>query len=547
MAAYVQGVHNNSSVSGTHSVATAAPVVGNILVVVTYDTGTTANSTVTDDQGGTYTRVASALKASSADIMGFYVRDQLISNTNVHTVQSAPGTTSGGGLQVYEFSGISKTGARAVRTIAGVAQIGKQENQGAATPAPALPANALTANPTILAVMNATNTATLTEPTGWAERRDSGYNNPTTGFESATRNSGFTGTTATYASSSSAFCSLIVELDIQSDQTATPGVLSLTTTAFAPTVTKTNNQRVTAGLLALTTTRYAPVIKLQVTPPTKALTTATFAPTVSTPRLATPSTKALTLTKFAPTVSAPRLVTPGVRALTITPLTPTVALPVLVTPGPRSAVLTAFAPAVALPVAVVPSTAPLLTDLKTPTVTATDFQEVVPGTASLSLTTFAPDVAATANQRAIPDTAALVTTGQAPTVPISDEQIAQPATAALTLTTYPPTVTSIAALVVVPSTAPLSITRFAPTVTKSAHRRVVPNTAALHLSPKKPNVKTTQPAKRVLMAGLPMRRKEPYAPILVEPEPTHLHLVTKRPHVIVIDDGDILDILRLIA
>jgi hypothetical protein len=208
MAAFVQQVHNGNSTSGTHSIATAATVVGNILVVQTYDTGTSANSTVTDNQGGTYTRVAFAQKNSSADITGFYIRDQLISNTNVHTVQSAPGTTIGGGLQVTEYSGITRTGAAAAL------QSAKQDNQSAGTPAPAFGVAAQTGNPVLGQIMNATNNATMTPPTSWTERRDAGYNTPTTGFEAVTRDSGFTGTTVTWGSASaSAFCSLIVELD----------------------------------------------------------------------------------------------------------------------------------------------------------------------------------------------------------------------------------------------------------------------------------------------------------------------------------------------
>ncbi len=216
MAAFVQQVHANSSVSGTHSVATAATVVGNILIVQTYDSGTTANSVVTDNQGGTYTRIASALKNTSADIMGFYIRDQLISNTNIHTVQSAPGATTGGGLEVWEYSGITRTGASAAR------QSAKQENQASGTPAPAFGVACLTGNPTIGGVMNGANPATMTEPTGWTENRDTGYNNPTTGFEGVRRDSGFTGTTVTWGSSSaSAFCSLIVELDTSAVASAT--------------------------------------------------------------------------------------------------------------------------------------------------------------------------------------------------------------------------------------------------------------------------------------------------------------------------------------
>jgi hypothetical protein len=95
-----------------------------------------------------------------------------------------------------------------------VRQTAVEQNQGAATPGPAFTTAALTENLTLGYVFNASNPAAVTEPTGWTERRDNGYNSPTTGFETVSRNSGFTGTTVTWGSgSATAFCSIIVELD----------------------------------------------------------------------------------------------------------------------------------------------------------------------------------------------------------------------------------------------------------------------------------------------------------------------------------------------
>jgi hypothetical protein len=134
----------------------------------------------------------------------------------------------------------------------------------------------------------------------------------------------------------------------------TPGVASLISSTFAPTVTATQNQLVTPGLVSLTL--------------------ASFAPTVSTPRVVTPDPAALTLTTFAPTVTggSGTTVTPGLAELT-------------------------FA-------------------LFAPVVTTTDHQTVVPGPLGLTLTGFAPTVSATANVLVTPDTASLILTGFAPVV-----------------------------------------------------------------------------------------------------------------------------------
>ena len=93
-------------------------------------------------------------------------------------------------------------------------------------------------------------------------------------------------------------------LTFLADTVITPPVAALTLTAFAPTVTATQNQRVT--------------------PPVAALVLTAFAPTVLTPRLVTPPVAALVLTAFAPTVLTPRLVTPPIAALVLTAFAPTV-------------------------------------------------------------------------------------------------------------------------------------------------------------------------------------------------------------------------------
>ena len=112
---------------------------------------------------------------------------------------------------IYSVAGMLRTGPSGA-----VRQAAKQDNQAAATPAPAFTANALTGNPCYGAIFNATSPAGLAPPTGWTENAsaDHGQSSPTCGQESAYIDSGFTGTTVTWGSASaSAFCSLICELD----------------------------------------------------------------------------------------------------------------------------------------------------------------------------------------------------------------------------------------------------------------------------------------------------------------------------------------------
>lgn len=89
----------------------------------------------------------------------------------------------------------------------------------------------------------------------------------------------------------------------------TPGVLALTLTTFAPTVTTSGNQVVVPSTASLTMTTFAPTVTSSnqqvVVPGTATLTITTFAPTVtvavSSP-VCVPGTATLTITRFAPTV-----------------------------------------------------------------------------------------------------------------------------------------------------------------------------------------------------------------------------------------------------
>lgn len=54
--------------SGTKSYA-ATPAVGDLICIVTAHTGNTSSAAPTDDRGGTYVLVNTAVKATSADTM----------------------------------------------------------------------------------------------------------------------------------------------------------------------------------------------------------------------------------------------------------------------------------------------------------------------------------------------------------------------------------------------------------------------------------------------------------------------------------------------
>lgn len=200
-----------NTTAGTHTV-TATPAVGDLIVIACANAAITAAPTVTDDNSsGAYTNVASALHASSTETMFFFVRTALIPAANSTIFTCTGVSSSGGGLFVSRVSGMTLTGASAVR------QSGKQENQGAGTPAPAFPLPADANNVLLGAVMTSTNGTTNTAPPtspNWTEDSDLGFNVPATGFEVCHIDSGDTRTTLTFSGATpSVFASLIIELN----------------------------------------------------------------------------------------------------------------------------------------------------------------------------------------------------------------------------------------------------------------------------------------------------------------------------------------------
>jgi hypothetical protein len=216
------GTATFNTTAGTHTV-TATPAVGDLIVIVVANSGITTVPTVTDNNSsGTYTAITSARKGSNVDIMHVFVRNALVGAAS-STVFTATGASStGGGLAVLKVTGMSRFSHDAALRWA------TQENQAAATPAPALAAAVATGNPVIGAVFNATNPATMTPRASpaYTERADVGYATPTTGLEVMSIDSGETASTITWGSASAtAFCSIAVELDATALPALPPGSL----------------------------------------------------------------------------------------------------------------------------------------------------------------------------------------------------------------------------------------------------------------------------------------------------------------------------------
>lgn len=212
MAAVTAGVSAaNTADNAALTTGAFTPAANDLLVAFAIVTGQANGGTFTDSQSLGWTQVMAALKAASADTLVCAVANALATASNMTVTFTPAGspTSTGVAISVLRVSGMSRTARSAVRGS------GREQNKAASgTPAPALTKAALTQNPCVGAVANATNVAGMTPPSGWTEQHDVGYNTPATGLETASIGSGFTGTTVTWGSTSgSAFSDIALELD----------------------------------------------------------------------------------------------------------------------------------------------------------------------------------------------------------------------------------------------------------------------------------------------------------------------------------------------
>ena len=192
--------------------ATISALAGDLLVVYVKWSGNNNTSPTCSDNGaggGGYDLVGTALNNGSADIQAVFIRQNLVQANATLTISPVVGSgnNTAGEIAIIALSGALRTGIDAVRGF------GKQENQTTGVPTAVLPQAALTTNLTITSC-GSTTTAGSVPNASWTERQDASQSSPVTCIEVATRNSGFTGTSAAYVSvASSVWSSTILEID----------------------------------------------------------------------------------------------------------------------------------------------------------------------------------------------------------------------------------------------------------------------------------------------------------------------------------------------
>ncbi len=219
LASSLLGAITFTTTAGVKTVV-ATPTLGDMIIVIVAATGVASGLGVTDnntDGHGNpgYTPIVTCIKNASADSMTAFVRaDPIRKAVSTTWTTSGDGASTGGGLYVMRITGATLSGAAFIR------QSGHQDNGAVAgTPTSALGVGAaLTANSLITVMWNTTNAApTLTVPTGWFATNsgdvNANYNTPGTGIQGTHIDTGFTGSTVTWGSTSaSAFGALAFEM-----------------------------------------------------------------------------------------------------------------------------------------------------------------------------------------------------------------------------------------------------------------------------------------------------------------------------------------------
>lgn len=191
--------YNISGTSGSKAV-TGVPAVGELIVIVSFNTNSAYNAP-TDNQGGTYTAVSASVGFNGGTATNrtnrLHVANQLVTAAVSTTFTATTIATSQGGIAVFAVTGMTKVGDAAIRQI----KTAFDNNTAPSTPTATFTSAPLSGNTVLAALGTMLNPASMTPPTGFTEGLDFGWTTGPTGCEVAYDNNYTGGSTVTYGSS----------------------------------------------------------------------------------------------------------------------------------------------------------------------------------------------------------------------------------------------------------------------------------------------------------------------------------------------------------
>lgn len=206
LASVASSATGGGTTNATDRSLTFTPGADQLLVVFASASGNAQSSpSMTDSAGGTYALVSRASWGTGGNMLA-YAREQLTTGSSV-TITLDTDTNTAAQLTALAYSGMTRTGASAIRQATSVA-----DQPSGTIPALVLPAAVDPGNATAVAI--ASGDTTTTPPFGWTERHDASQATPTTALEVATRDSGFNcDAVAFQGTTSTGYAAMVVELD----------------------------------------------------------------------------------------------------------------------------------------------------------------------------------------------------------------------------------------------------------------------------------------------------------------------------------------------
>jgi len=194
MATAALKIHSTDSANGTsYASGSFVPAAGDYLVVFVVASGTAAAApTLTDSQGIGFTLVDSQIHFTVNRIYLFKANGAAAASSMTVTFACTADAATGAHIVVFAVSG----------SLLDIVQSGKGTGASSTTPAVVMPGAFNTANVGVGVCGNGSNPAAVTQPGSWTEDDDLGFTSPATGAESCHRNSGETGSTITWGSTS---------------------------------------------------------------------------------------------------------------------------------------------------------------------------------------------------------------------------------------------------------------------------------------------------------------------------------------------------------
>jgi len=258
--------------------------------------------------------------------------------------------------------------------------------------------------------------------------------------------------------------------------TATPSVITVTSSVQNPTITAVRNATATPSVQSVVSSVQAPTItavqNVTVSPSVQSIVASVQNPTVTTTSNATttPSVQSIASSVQNPTITATRNVTisPSVQSIASSVQNPTITAIRNVTATPSVESVTA--------------------SVQAPSITTTSNATTTPTTIELNATVQAPTITAIRNVTATPSVQSVVASLQAPTITAIRNVTATPSVSSLTASVQAPTVTTTSNATITPSVQSVVASLQAPTIATTSNVSITPSVQSVVASVQTPTV-----------------------------------------------------------